>query len=340
MIRRIVFLLLALSLPLAVFSQTQSDTIYTYKSITPVVVDGSDADACWAEAEWKPISQVWIPYNASMAAGDFEGRYKVAWDSAYLYLLVEVTDDVLSDDHADPLQNWWDDDCVELFIDENRSKGVHETNNNAFAYHVSIFYDAIDMSSSGAGVNYKQNLQVVMDTIADHVYLWEFAVKMYSASFSLSNPEASRVWLSHNKLMGFTIAYCDNDNTTSRENFIGSMYMTSATANDNYKTANYFGSMLLVDQTQGSSSVPTKQTTDRFFTVSPNPAGSHIRIEQRNPSSSGIAVELLTASGKLVKSLSLKSSNNEISTTGLPSGVYFVILRSGEQFQTERILIL
>jgi hypothetical protein len=340
MIRRSVILLFALFAPFTVFCQTQSDTIYTYKAITPVVVDGSDADACWSEAEWKPISQVWIPYAASMAAGDFEGRYKVAWDSSYLYVLVEVTDDVLSDDHSNPLQNWWDDDCVEVFIDENRSKGTHETNNNAFAYHVSIFYDAIDMNSSGAGVNYKQNLKVVMDTVADHVYLWELAIKMYSATFSLSNPEASRVWLSHNKLMGFTIAYCDNDNTTSRENFIGSMYMTSATANDNYKTANYFGSMLLVDQTQGSSSIPKKQRSDRYFNVSPNPAGSHIRIEQMSPSSSGIAVDLLSASGQLVKSLSLQSSNNEISTAGLPSGIYFVILRSGTQFQAERILIL
>jgi hypothetical protein len=340
MIRHYVILLLALFLPLTVFCQTQSDTIYTYKSLVPVVIDGSDADVCWAEAEWHPISQVWIPYGASMAAGDFEGRYKVAWDSSYLYVLVEVTDDVLSDDHSNPLQNWWDDDCVEVFIDENRSKGVHETNNNAFAYHVSMFYDAIDMNSSGAGVNYKQNLQVVMDTVTDHIYLWELAIRMYSATFSLSNPEASRVWLTNNKLMGFTIAYCDNDNTTSRENFIGSMYMTSATANDNYKTANYFGSMLLVDQTQGGSSIPEKQGNERFFTVSPNPAGSHIRIEQKDPSANAIAVELLTASGKLVKSVSLESPGQEISTSDLPSGIYFIILRSGLQFQAERILIL
>ncbi|MFY9153072.1 MAG: sugar-binding protein [Prolixibacteraceae bacterium] len=37
------------------------------------------------------------------------------------YVLVEVTDDMLSDDHAIPTQSWWDDDCLEVIINEDRS---------------------------------------------------------------------------------------------------------------------------------------------------------------------------------------------------------------------------
>ena len=228
-------------------AQTQHDTLYAYLSQSPVVIDGIADDACWENAQWHPIDQVWIPYDAAMNEGDFQGRFKLAWDSLYLYMLAEIVDDSLSDDHSNPLQNWWDDDCLEIFIDEDRSKGNHERNNNAFAYHISIFYDAIDLNSSGAGVNYKNNIEVVMDTIAADTYLWEVAIKNYTSDFTVGDPEASRVILHHHKLMGFSLAYCDNDETLGRENFIGSQTMTPATANDNYITADYFGSLLLVD---------------------------------------------------------------------------------------------
>ena len=148
-----------------------ADTIFAYKARVPVLIDGSANDECWGEATWKPVDQVWIPYGAKMTQGDFQGRFKVSWDRSYLYLLVEVIDDMLSDDHPVPTQNWWDDDCVEVFIDEDRSGGNHERNNNAFAYHVSLFYDAIDLDANGNGVNYKNNLQVVMDTTGDNTYL-------------------------------------------------------------------------------------------------------------------------------------------------------------------------
>jgi hypothetical protein len=319
--------------------QTQNDTIYAFKSLVPVVVDGTANDECWSTAVWRPINQVWIPYGASMSSADFTGRYKVSWDSLYLYVLVEVVDDVLSDDHAVATQNWWDDDCVEVFLDENRSKGNHEKNNNAFAYHVSLFYDAIDLDAQGNGVNYKQNIKVVMDTLENHTYLWEMAIKNYSATFNLSNPEASRVKLVPNKLMGFTIAYCDNDLTTSRENFIGSIYMTAATANNNYITADYFGTLLLVDQEENGSSIATKTNSDSFVKVYPNPAKDKIFIEKKNTSNREISLEIRSLTGSLVKSLKYKSENTEINIADLSSGIYILNIASDNCLQTEKLVV-
>jgi len=215
----------------------------------PVVIDGLDNDSCWNNARWHNIDKVWIPYGATMQEGDFEGYYKAAWDSNYLYLLVKVIDDSLADYYTDPLSNWWNDDCVEIFLDEDRSKGYHECNYNAFAYHVSIFYDAIDMSTTCAGINLRNNLIVKMDTIAPHTYLWEFAIKVYNKNFNPQNPEQSRVKLKPGKTMGFAVAYCDDDGNPNheRENFIGSIFMPAAHNNDNYKTADYLGQMVLVD---------------------------------------------------------------------------------------------
>jgi hypothetical protein len=319
------------------FGQTQKDTIFAVQALTPVVIDGAANDACWEKAEWKPISQVWIPYAAKMAAGDFEGKFKVAWDSQYLYLLVQVVDDMLSDDHVNPLQNWWDDDCVEVFIDENRSKGNHERNNNAFAYHVSLKYDAIDLNSSGNPVNYKNNIIVKMDTIAAHTYLWEMAIKNCSASFSLTDPEASQVILTPNKLMGFTVAYCDNDQTTSRENFIGSMYMTQATANDNYITADYFGSLKLKAATT-TNITPGMESTNQLVNVFPNPAQNILKIERKGNEQKILTIEVRSMTGALVKSGFLKRHEESVEIADLTPGMYIMSIISDKQIQSERIV--
>ena len=319
------------------FGQTQKDTIFAVQSLTPVIIDGVANDACWEKTDWKPISQVWIPYAGKMATGDFEGKYKVAWDSQYLYLLVEVVDDMLSDDHINPLQNWWDDDCVEVFIDENRSKGNHERNNNAFAYHISLKYDAIDLDAYGNPVNYKNNIVVKMDTIGTHTYLWEIAIKNYSAAFTLSNPEASRVILTPNKIMGLSIAYCDNDQTTGRENFIGSMYMTSATANDNYITADYFGSLKL--KASGTTNVnQAMEYTNQLVKIFPNPAQNRIKIERRSNDQKILTVEVRSLTGSLIKSVLLKENQGLVEIGDLMPGMYLMNIISDKQIQSERIV--
>lgn len=321
------------------FCQTQKDTIYAVKSEVPVIVDGSDEDACWSEAVWKPIDKVWLPtLGAKMVAGDFEGKYKVAWDADYLYLLVEVKDDMLSDDHVAPLDNYWNDDCVEIFIDEDRSKGNHLTNYNAFAYHVSLTYDVID-GGTGTSVNLKNNMTVVMDTIGEDTYLWEFAVKIYNKNFNPNNPEASRVTLTPKKLMGFTIAYCDNDQTTSRENFIGSMEMTEATKNDNYITADYFGSLLLSDQQNTTMLVPEKKQNDKLFSVFPNPANDILNLEKLNNKGEKVLIELFNIAGVLQKKMTTENTNQLINLSDEVPGIYFLKISSENKLQSERIII-
>ena len=337
-LRYLIFSFLFILFSISSFSQTQKDTIFVVKTINPLVIDGSDKDEVWSKTDWHPINQVWIPYAAKMAKGDFEGKFKVAWDSLYLYVLVEVVDDMISDDHINPLQNWWDDDCVEVFLDEDRSKGDHEKNNNAFAYHISTKYDAIDEDAYGNGVNYKNNLKVVMDTIAPQTYLWEIAIKVYNSKFVVSNPELSRVKLIPKKLMGFSIAYCDNDQTTARENFIGSMYMTAATANDNYKTANYFGSMLLVNRTDIThvSSIERNQT--KIARIFPIPAKNSVNIELMSDHFENASFELLSLSGTRMKAGKLETRNQSINMDELIPGIYILTVCSGNYRQTQRII--
>jgi hypothetical protein len=305
-----------------VFSQTQNDTIFSYKSKIPVIIDGQATEECWTNAVWRNIDQVWIPYGAKMKAGDFAGRFKVSWDELYLYVLVEVVDDSLSDDHSNPLANWWDDDCLEIFIDENRSKGNHELNCNAFAYHVSLFYDAVDLNSSGQGVNYKNNIKVDMDTVGADTYLWEFAIKNYDATFNIGNPENSRVKLGAGKKMGFAIAYCDNDETKARENFIGSMVMPQSNYNDMYKNADYFGLMILADSQSITSSL--KNQFQSSIKIYPVPAQTVLNIETSNASPNIGSVSILSVTGQLIKTETFTERNHTVDIEDLKAGLYLV----------------
>ncbi|MDA3892060.1 MAG: DUF362 domain-containing protein [Salinivirgaceae bacterium] len=247
--------------------QTQNDTCFAEVASIPVVVDAKADDACWADAVWRPINQVWMPFGAVMDEGDFEGKFKVSWDENYLYMLFEIVDDSLSDDHIDPLDSWWADDCLEVFIDENRSKGDHTNNNNAFAYHVSLSYDAIDLSPEGSGINYKDHVIVKRETIGEHKYMWEMAFKIYDESYDHSNPEASLQVLKANQKIGLAVAYCDNDETQARENFIGSMVMTAATNNEMYQNADHFGLFVLNDAANPNSA---PVCTDYEFSIEEN----------------------------------------------------------------------
>jgi hypothetical protein len=327
-----------ISLSLTLEAQTQNDTLYAFLSQTPVVIDGSADDACWEDAQWHPIDQVWIPYGATMNAGDFQGRFKLAWDSLYLYLLAEIIDDSLSDDHSDPVQNWWDDDCLEIFIDEDRSKGNHERNNNAFAYHVSIFYDAIDLNASGAGVNYKDNIEVMMDTIAEDTYLWEVAIKNYASDFTPGDPEASRVILHHHKLMGFTLAYCDNDETMGRENFIGSQTMTSVTANSNYITADYFGSLLLVDPDYVDPTSVSSINPMKPIDIYPNPVTDYLLLQLNTGQNQPGKIEISDICGKMLVNQSYDYPKKLINVSELKEGLYLLHLITDGHVYTQTFI--
>ncbi|MBN2521485.1 MAG: DUF362 domain-containing protein, partial [Bacteroidales bacterium] len=107
------------------------------KAKTAPVLDGDPSDSCWSNVNWTLINQVWLPYGSVVSANDFNGKYKAVWTQDSLYLLAEIYDDVLDVGNPNITVNYWQYDCLELFIDEDKSGGEHENNFNAFAYHLS-----------------------------------------------------------------------------------------------------------------------------------------------------------------------------------------------------------
>ena len=227
------------------------------KSPKKMSIDGIADEASWQLASWQPIDQLILGDIPSKE--DFSGRFKIMWDEAQLYLLVEISDDILFDQHADPRHLYWDDDCLEIFLDEDASGGNHQFNYNAFAYHVALDNQAVDIGEKNTDGS--DNFVLLNDHInsawrrsekSPNKVIWELAVRVYDDSFSLpisTEKKHSRpVTLSLGKKLGFMLAYCDNDGSKEREHFIGSVDIKAVNGNKNlgYITADVFEKLLLV----------------------------------------------------------------------------------------------
>ncbi|MCC2545581.1 CBM9 family sugar-binding protein [Hymenobacter sp. BT175] len=214
------------------------------QAVAAPVVDGRATDACWAKAAWRPLDQRWV--GPATKPGDFAGRYKVVWTPARLYVLAEITDDKLVDTHASPLDKWWDDDCLEIFVDPDHSGGEHQYNYNAWAYHVALDGHVVDMGRNQQGRLFDSHVQS-RHTQAGRVTTWETSVALYADSYDETRPATNRpLTIRANQPIGFALAYCDNDASAERENFFGSVPIAGTDKNRGWIDAGVFGTLLPV----------------------------------------------------------------------------------------------
>ena len=206
------------------------------------IVDGIADEAIWEQATWQDLTRRWL--GPEYSAEDFQGRYKVVWTTDKIYILGEFVDDILIDTHRDPLVQYWDDDCLEIFLDEDFSGGDHQYSHNAFAYHMSLDNQAIDIGTDEKPHNYSHHVESRWKQQSNKI-IWELAIDIYTDEYVDGSDSNVPVALSAGKLMGLMVAYCDNDGSELRENFIGSEVVLSGPKDRGWIDAGLFGSLVL-----------------------------------------------------------------------------------------------
>ncbi len=228
-----------------------------HKAQTALYIDGVGNEKSWQLATWNPLNELILGVMPS--AEDFSGRFKILWDEKQLYLLVEISDDILFDQHENPLHLYWDDDTLEVFIDEDASGGNHQFNFNAFAYHIALDNQVVDIgpNNNDGSTNFvllNDHINSVWRRSTDkpNKIIWELAVSVYDSNFELSTAQDKKlkkpVNLTLGKTLGFMLAYCDNDGSTERESFIGSTSIKAVNGDKNlgYITADVFQKLQLI----------------------------------------------------------------------------------------------
>jgi hypothetical protein len=296
---------------------------------TAPTVDGIGNDVCWNDAAWVAINNLYL--GSAYTSADFTGRYKMVWTTSKLYLLTEITDDVLRDDHAVATTNYWDDDCVEIFLDEDKSGGPHQTNYNAFAYHVSLSYDPVDVGTDGAAHVYANDIFTRRVTTGN-VSVWEFAINIYPDTYVYGGSNTA-VTLFEGKTLGFNLAYCDND-TGVRDSFIGSRFELDADKDRGYINADVFAALELVAATVTS----TTSSEEGSFKIYPNPSAGIFYME------SVFAMDQILVKNNLGlevwrQSISASGNHAMIDLSKLPKGTYAVQISSEEKIFSKKIIV-
>lgn len=206
-----------------------------------IKVDGIGSDDGWSTVEWRSIDQKWLGPDYSKE--DFSGRYKLTWDKNNIYVLAEIVDDKLIDIHEDGLVKYWDDDCFEVFIDQDASGGDHQYNYNAFAYHIALDNKVVDIGIDSMP-HYYDHVNTVRKT-KGNTSVWELSMDVYDDTF-VRGKTNKKTTLQDKQEIGFAIAYCDNDNSEERENFIGSTVVEGEDKNRGWIDAGIFEKFVLV----------------------------------------------------------------------------------------------
>ncbi len=214
-------------------------------SDSPLQIDGVADEEIWQHAQWQDLTHRWL--GPEYTAQDFQGRYKVVWTGDKIYILGEIVDNILIDSHRDPLVQYWDDDCLEIFLDEDFSGGDHQYNHNAFAYHMSLDNQAIDIGTDEQARNYSHHVESRWKQHSDKI-VWELAIDVYTDAYEDDSDNNAPMSLSAGKVMGLMVAYCDNDGSELRENFIGSELVADGPKDRGWIDAGLFGSLVLVEK--------------------------------------------------------------------------------------------
>jgi hypothetical protein len=338
-----------------------------YKAEKAPVIDGIGNEYCWSIAKWASINQ---PYDGLSlpAAADFSGRYKLVWTATRLYILMEITDDVLRDDRANPKSNYWDDDCTEFFIDEDHKSEGHEcgaTAYNAFAYHIAAVardknnytngailpYDSpdainhvIDLGTdcnTNNAMNFDDHVNVKISK-AGNLYTWEMEFKIFNKSYNQNSTSNAPVTLTANKVIGFAVAYCDNDNG-QRDNMIGDIpnHNDYSGPYPFYRYTNEYGTLTLSDSTltdPGAVSVPERNAFSHTILISPNPVSNIVNVwlEQENIKK-GLA-EIVSMSGQTLFSQKITNNNFTIDVKDLPSGMYILQTKVSGELRKQKFI--
>ncbi|HVO72745.1 MAG TPA: sugar-binding protein [Ignavibacteriaceae bacterium] len=339
----------------------QDDTVLAANASVLPVIDGIGDDQCWKDAPWQSIDQVWIPYGGEADSHDYTGRYKIVWssESNLLYFLVEITDDSFIDGFIpDVTTDIFNFDITEVFIDEDASGGLHmydsgqQNAENAFAYHMySPFPEPGDTTSelyvddmaTGGRPNYATHFpDFIKYRTSDTSAVFEFSLIVFDDTYNENNKDASRVLLNANKVIGLSVAYCDNDNPDGqRDNMFGSVWEPSP-GNLHWQNADYFGRVKLV---QGiSSGIADEQSVNsNTIQVYPNPSSSFVKLQLNDPYNGEIMLRLYNVLGQEVFRISdIKTTrlfNKTVLLNNLATGIYFLQTQFGKISYTKKLII-
>lgn len=146
-------------------------------------------------------------------------KFRVLWDEESIYVWAEVYDPVINKDNSNP----WEQDSIEIFVDEGNEKATSYDRNDA-QYRVNF------ENVQSFGTNASKDYFVTATKRTDFGYIVEAQVKMRTRK------------LAEGVVIGFDVQVNDADRFGSRVGIIA----FNETENECWRNPSYFGNLKLV----------------------------------------------------------------------------------------------
>jgi len=331
------------SATLAKAQYAEPNMTITFPAITAIpVVDADGSDASYGDM----VTDMKIAKRAGAAiaayedgaAPDFDGQFKACWSANYLYMYVEVTDDIF-EPYVNGKANSWTWDNMEVFIDldtNSTTDTYSETSTTQIricpGLETAAGADSICESSSRGDIGlYKSAWEKTPNG-----YNVELGIPWLTATTDASVDIAAKI--AANTVIGFdfAIADADGDGTGAEggRNVEGGAQMfwdldtddpLSGNEDNAYRNRRVFGWMIL-DGTPVDDPIVSgyTQVNKETIFVYPNPAVDVLHITNYSGSAT-----IFSVTGAVV--LDVENVNGTIDVSSLNSGVY--ILKLGKEAQ-------
>jgi len=264
---------------------------------TAPVIDQT-IDAVWAIAPVRSISNVTL---GSLPAG-YSGQWRALYDSANLYVLVQVNDATLINNGG---TSWWNSDAVELFIDANNTKTSTYNGINDFQL----------------GFRWNDNVVNVGANSATNTTGIRFSMYATGAGYTL---EAALPWstlgttAAIGKAIGFDVALDNSDNSGGR----GGQLASFATTTTAWSDPAVFGTVYLTTCNGGGTNQPPVANAGANQTLAAGTTSVTLQGSGSDPNGKPLTYSWTEVSGPAVT-----FSNATIATpvvSGLVNGATYV----------------
>ncbi|MBC7390451.1 MAG: T9SS type A sorting domain-containing protein, partial [Opitutaceae bacterium] len=269
---------------------TSTENVTIPKPSAVPMVDGI-VDDVWNKVETLNISKEIIPSITGPA--DLSGNYKTMWDNNYIYVLVNVTDDIKINDSGN---EYFRDDAVELFFDIGNDKSSTYGSNDiqyTFRWNDKTVYAGpagrsstnVEFQMVGTSTGYTLEVKIPWSTIQ-------------------GTPAGDQ-------LLGFDVQINDDDNGGDRD----SKLAWAAPSDDAWQNPSLLGIAKLGNTVTGLE----EENFLSDIKIFPNPFSNYITIEGLNQ----FEFNITDMSGKIVHSGTSVGTIN----TSFETGLYYLILK-------------
>ena len=305
-------------------SSIVDDVLIIPKTAVPPVIDG-ELDNIWLLSTATPLQKFeGGSSDTDRVYADHSSFFRVLWDDNYFYLFVQVIDDELdASNRGEP----WMNDCVELFLDGDNSKGTTYDGVNDVQWRWVYGDDKLEQSqriSNGPG---------------------DFVFKKTDEGYNLevAIPKAQvepYMPLKEDEEIGFEISNADREN--GDRNDVRHWWTTDG---NTWQNASLFGTAVLTGKVTSVKYEPALVKDYKLEQNYPNPFNPSTRITYALPKDDYVKLAVYDVLGNEVKVLVNQYQRAGLYTVdfnanNLASGVYFYKLNTQDVTLTRKMMLI